>query len=627
MIKKLFSPFLVLYMMQGSVTCTTGSLLMAQVPDSLYSSFYNLQPANRLIQLVDRASGVQRSNPELSRLLWLTALPLADSLGNPMLKMEILNELGSIYLQKDEYAISQEYLQNAQRLGIAQKADTLLIDTYTYLGINFERTRKYKDALEWLEKAGLLQQQLNMGPEQRARNLTNIAHVYEEQQQFQKAIETYNIAYKLCTDNGITFGEALLSQNLANAHNAIGRYDESIRFSKQSLDIALREKMTRIEVAAYQNLGASYSGQKKYSEALVWYEKALEQGKQIGYTKAMLDATLQLSTIHEALGNTGKAFTYFKKHTSIKDSIFTAEKAEKIEALQAEFQSEQKEAAIKELQQENQLANLKQERTSLTLIFSIALAALIIWGRTYRQKQARLAAQQRDILKSMEQQKALESLERDKMWYELNALKAQMNPHFLFNALNSIQELFLSGDKRKANDYMGKFSDLTRAILHASGKPAIPLEEEINMLRDYLDLEGLRFDSGFGYSITTDASEFMQDIAIPPMLVQPYVENAIKHGLMHKADNRYVSIHFSYAGPDVLQVQVKDNGIGRIKAAYYASLRHDKHNSFATSATQKRLDLLNHGRATAITVRYDDEAEEGLVTGTCVTIQIPVHNE
>ncbi len=609
------------------VVLSAGNGADAQVPDSLHNIFYKEEPAKRLTQLVERAAAEQRKNNELTRLLLLSALPLADSLQNPLKKMEILNELGSIYLQRDEYGVSQEYLQSAQKIGMAQRADTLLIDTYTYLGINFERTGKYADALEWLGKAGELQQRLNTGPEQRARNLTNIAHVYEEQQLFKKAIDTYTIALKLCQDYGITFGEALISQNLANTHNALNMYDESIKLSNQSLEIALRENMTRIIVAAYQNLGASYVGQKKYAEAIASYEKALDQGRKINYSKAILDASIQLCNIHETLGNISSAFTYYKMHTALKDSVFTVEKTQKIEALQAEFKSEQKEAAIKELKQENQLANLKQQKTFFILLFSIALATIIIWALWYRQKQASIAAQQREMLKDLEQQKALENLERDKVLYELNTLKAQMNPHFLFNALNSIQELFVSGDKRKANDYMGKFSDLTRAILHASGKPAIPLEEEIQMLRDYLDLEGLRFDGRFSYEVSADDKALVEDILIPPMLVQPYVENAIKHGLMHKTGNRYVHIRFSMAVHQILQVQIKDNGIGRKQAAYYATLRHGKHNSFATSATQKRLELLNHGREAAITVKYEDVMEEGIEAGTCVTIQIPVYNE
>jgi two-component system, LytTR family, sensor kinase len=603
-----------------------GLLSNAQLPDSLQKGWNKLKPQERLEEIIERADEFSRGQSGLALQLLETALHLADSLKNTKQQIIVRNDLASLLLQQEEMVQAQQYLEEAISLHKVSQLDTLLIDTYTLMGISFERTGKLDEALDYLRKAGVLQQKLKLGAEARARNLTNIGHVYEARNQFEKAIETYKLAYKLCKDNGVFFGEALLSQNLANAHNALGKFNESIQYSNQSLAIAKEKNLTRIETATYQNLGASYMGQGMWEETIINYEKALEIAKEIGYTKAILDATLQLSKGYEAMANNTAALRFFKEHTRIKDSVFSAEKSDKIESLQAAFQSEQKEAAIRELEQENRVSKLKQQRTNLIWGLMLAVVALGSWVLWYRQRQQRLANEQRLAVEALEKEKEKQALEKDKIQYELNALKSQMNPHFLFNALNGIQELFLTGQTRQANEYLGKFSDLTRAILQASGNEHICLDEEISMLKDYLDLEALRFDGDITYDILLDDSCKYGGYSIPPMLIQPYVENAIRHGLMHKTENRHVSVSFGMITDDLIEVTIRDNGIGRQKAGHYASLRHDKHNGFASTATQKRLDLLNHGRAGEITVQYEDMLDKDEPAGTKVIIKIPVKN-
>ena len=124
--------------------------------------------------------------------------------------------------------------------------------------------------------------------------------------------------------------------------------------------------------------------------------------------------------------------------------------------------------------------------------------------------------------------------EKDKTRMELTALKSQMNPHFIFNALNSIQEFIILNDKKKANQFMGKYADLVRSTLDMSDKESITLEEEVKSLELYLELEKLRFEDNFSYSIDVSGDLVEKNYKLPAMLIQPYVENAIKHGLLHK---------------------------------------------------------------------------------------------
>ncbi len=208
---------------------------------------------------------------------------------------------------------------------------------------------------------------------------------------------------------------------------------------------------------------------------------------------------------------------------------------------------------------------------------------------------------------------------------QLSALKAQMNPHFMFNALNSIQEIILMNNKREANMYLGKFADLMRITLDQSNKNAISLEDELKSLLLYLELEALRFETHFQYKIEVDDQIFAPDILLPAMLIQPYVENAIKHGLLHKQGEKQLLVHFKLENEETLLCTITDNGIGRKRSAEINQLRARKHTSFATGATLKRLELLNYGNEQRITVNFEDlKDERGQDSGTKVLLFIPI---
>ncbi|MBP6730440.1 MAG: histidine kinase [Chitinophagales bacterium] len=207
---------------------------------------------------------------------------------------------------------------------------------------------------------------------------------------------------------------------------------------------------------------------------------------------------------------------------------------------------------------------------------------------------------------------------------ELKALKAQMNPHFIFNSLNSIQEIFFMGDKQLANEHLSRFSQLMRSILKASSRQSVSLHEDITMLHEYLALETLRLGDLFSYSISHDDTVDVFTIEIPPMVLQPFVENAIKHGLQHKHGEKKLSINFTFiASDELLQCQISDNGIGR-KASAVINEKRIGHQSFATSAMARRFQILNQNSEQKFDYRYLDNTDDtGNSTGTTVLVTIP----
>ncbi len=204
----------------------------------------------------------------------------------------------------------------------------------------------------------------------------------------------------------------------------------------------------------------------------------------------------------------------------------------------------------------------------------------------------------------------------------LTALRSQMNPHFMFNSLNSIQEFILSGDKRTANKYLTRFAKLMRSVLDMSDKSRITLEKEIEALKLYLELENLRFDGTMSYEINVAKEILINETTIPSMLIQPYVENAIKHGLMHKEGDKKIKINFKLEGKYLL-CEVDDNGIGRETALALVQTKRKKHESKAMSVTEERLKLLNSSYKDDLDLEIiDKKNEQGESLGTKIRLYV-----
>lgn len=233
-------------------------------------------------------------------------------------------------------------------------------------------------------------------------------------------------------------------------------------------------------------------------------------------------------------------------------------------------------------------------------------------------------------LKNLESKnkRALEkvNLEKELRNSMLSSIKAQMNPHFIFNALNTIQSYIFTNDKIHANSYLGKFSELMRLVLDLSNQERVFLVDEIKTLRLYLELEKMRFEDTLEFVITVEGSINVEEILIPSMLIQPFVENSIKHGLLHKNSDRKLWVDFTLVEENtVLQVIVEDNGVGRKRAQEINRSRKRSHKSFSAEANKKRLEILNSGNRNPIVVDFIDKDDlEGNSTGTRVILRIPI---
>jgi two-component sensor histidine kinase len=237
---------------------------------------------------------------------------------------------------------------------------------------------------------------------------------------------------------------------------------------------------------------------------------------------------------------------------------------------------------------------------------------LFFWNR-HRVLQARKEEQ----LKASFQQQIAES--------EMKALRAQMNPHFIFNSLNSIQKYILKNEHFEASQYLTKFSRLIRLILDHSNQNNILLSSELDLLKLYVEMESLRFDDKFAYHFHVDQNLNIETCEIPSMLIQPYVENAIWHGLLHKEERGTLSLNFVKKGKNWLEVTIEDDGVGRDQSAVLRSKQILQKKSYGMQITENRIAVINRTQNINATCKIIDlKNEAGRASGTKVVLHIPL---
>lgn len=245
------------------------------------------------------------------------------------------------------------------------------------------------------------------------------------------------------------------------------------------------------------------------------------------------------------------------------------------------------------------------------IIAALLLASLIAW----------IIRQRINNIRKVEKQK--NEFNKVITEWRLKALRSQMNPHFVFNCMNSIDMYILKNDVENASRYLNKFARLVRLILNQSDEMYVPLAKEIEMLKYYIELEKLRFDHPFSHSIQVDESIDIEETEIPSMLLQPYIENAILHGLRHKKENGHLSIIIRRRNEGLFCI-IEDDGIGREKAVEINSAFPSKHHSKGTILTAERLSVLDNNQNKPVINAIDLKDEHGEARGTRVEITIPV---
>jgi LytS/YehU family sensor histidine kinase len=316
----------------------------------------------------------------------------------------------------------------------------------------------------------------------------------------------------------------------------------------------------------------------------------------------------------------------------LKDSIINRQFIWRLSNYKKEAEAKKKKAEIELLNKDNQIKDgqLKQEQL-LKNVLIIGLAVLIVISvlifrtlnlkqKNERLKRTRLENELR--LQKLESEKQEAELRQQASELEMQALRAQMSPHFIFNCLSSINRFILKNESEVASDYLTRFSRLIRLVLINSKQSLISLEDELEMIWLYIEMERLRFQNSFDFNITFKNEINASSIYIPPLLLQPFAENAIWHGLMNKEGDKTLDFSFATNESQLICI-ITDNGVGRQKAQEFQSLKNVKEKSMGLMITVNRLAIFNkesdHNTSFQVEDLYD---EKGNAVGTKVTLKI-----
>jgi tetratricopeptide (TPR) repeat protein len=384
-------------------------------------------------------------------------------------------------------------------------------------------------------------------------------------------------------------------------------------------------------------LAKCYQMKRNFPESFLYAKHLLHTSLATGARPFERNAYELYWKIYEGRGKTDSAYKYNLKYTALKDSIMSDEYRRNIAVSEMKSQDEQQKAKISLLQKEQQLS---KEKLSLqqkeiknesllrnvlagSIIFFILATVIIFRHIILRRKNEKRRLEQELQLQHLQADRNKIEFEQQAAELEMQALRAQMNPHFIFNCLSSINRFILINKIEEASDYLTKFSRLIRMALHNSKKPLITLDSELEALRLYLDLERLRFKNAFNYSITFINTIDINVVYIPPMLIQPFAENAIWHGLMHKKGIGCLEIQLC-AADKTLTCAIMDNGIGRNMAASLNSRSAEKNKSMGVEITAGRLALLNKSKNEEAVINIEDLFDdEGNGCGTKVVLKMP----
>lgn len=411
------------------------------------------------------------------------------------------------------------------------------------------------------------------------------------------------------------------------------RYDEALKLLEAS-NAAFR-KPGNGNVALLRSLlltAKVYVEKKNWNTALKYTSEGFSLAIKEKIRPSVMEGHKLLSEIYHALGKDDKAYANLRQYTSLKDSVLNRQFLWRLSSYKKEAEAKKKKAEIELLNKDNQIKDEQLKQENLLKKFLIAglvglmlISVFIFRTLSLKQKNESLKrARLEDELKVqlLESQKHEAELRQQASELEMQALRAQMNPHFIFNCLSSINRFILKNESEAASDYLTRFSRLIRLVLSNSKRPLIFLEDELEMLRLYIEMERLRFKNSFDFNITFKNEIEASAIPIPPLLLQPFVENAIWHGLMNKDGHGQLDISFTY-DDGMLTCTITDNGVGRRKAEELKSKKDVKGKSMGLQITSERLAKLNKGNNQDTFFKVEDlYDDEGHASGTEVILHI-----
>lgn len=512
--------------------------------------------------------------------------------------------MGHIYLFQGHDDLSLTQYQKAIDLLDGTKELNTLSKAYSNIGMVLMEREMYLQARDYYKQAIAIAQSKN-SVSLELPPLLNMALSYLKEQKYDSAILHAESLKAKSDEIGMNFGIGKATYILAESYTALGDLQRADKEARLGEGIFTRLKTERdLSGLKYQRARVSHLlGENQNALEIIdeMLSKTIVESLEVDVLKLK-------ATIYESLGNSKQALLAYKAYEIASDGLSKQRNEQLIIQQQFKFDTEQKNQQIKDLQTEAtiSLLTLNQERVRLY----IAIASILIIGIS-----AYLVLNQYKVKSRSEVMELQNKL-----------LRTQLNPHFLFNAMGAIQQYIYSHeDPQLISDYLGKFSRLTRMILNYSKKDLITLTEELDFLRNYIALQQIRFEIPFEFTLELSEGLAPDELLVPPMLTQPFIENAIEHGFLHKEEQGHIDLIIT-EDKNQLLITVKDDGIGRTQAATLA--KKTKHESLATQITTERLKLIQKKlRQKSELLIKDLFDQQNRVVGTQVELNIPLIKE
>ena len=540
------------------------------------------------------------------------------------LKTKIL--LGNAYILNKEYKNAEKIfleLKNNKKLSSYQK-----IQVFEGLGDAYKAMQDAKNAVANYNNGLKVAKKELVSPKITDLN-SKIAETYDDVNQTDEA-EAYFDSSLESAKSEAPQRSLEIKERAADFYSKNNLYDKEMELRKKSLkEIDLLNNNKRksatfkteaIEVPITRQrinykIANTLIVQDKLDEAIPYLEESISEAASENDLVVQKDATRKLSEVYDDKGDYSKALETYKKYAAVADTLYARKEQEISRAERLSKQIAAKQNRITGLEKDKELsetkyslAKTKQDLYTTTtkkqqlLIYSLILGMLLFGIAAFF------------FYRSNRQQKLANNL------LALKSLRSQMNPHFIFNALNSVNNYISKSDERSANRFLSEFSTLMRAVLENSEEDFIPLTKELELLELYVKLEHSRFPDKFNYTIETDPSIDVAAFQIPPMLLQPYIENAIWHGLRYKEDLGFLNISLKQKDKEAIEITIEDNGIGRLKSAELKTQNQKKQRSKGMGNIKKRVAILNSMYKDKVTVFVQDLNEDG--SGTKVTLTL-----
>jgi tetratricopeptide (TPR) repeat protein len=417
---------------------------------------------------------------------------------------------------------------------------------------------------------------------------SKIAQTYDAKGELESAEDYFNSSLNLASEENEK--RALEEKvKVADFKSSKRNFNDEIQLRKEAIEniknieldsVIDNESPLTVQKQNYK-IGNAYYLKKDYESAITYLDKSIEEAKTKNDLVVEKDAKRKLSEVYSSSGDYNKALETYKEYTELVESLYVKKEQEIIRAARFSREIANKQNRITGLETDRELSESKYQLTSernkrqQLWIYSLIGGLVLLLITAYF------------MYKYIKQQRLANNL------LALKSLRSQMNPHFIFNALNSVNSFIASSDERTANKYLSDFSYLMRTVLENSEEDFIPLEKEIELLELYTQLEHFRFKDKFDYAINIDPEINISTYQIPPMLLQPYIENAVWHGLRYKSEKGHLYIDIQKKNHSEITITIADDGIGRERSRNLKTENQKKHNSKGMSNINKRVAILN----------------------------------